>query len=98
MNSHLIYIKEGHAAAGSGPAEDGGLLWVVKIRSAHFLRRGSKAVRPMSYIYGMRKNPAEWDALSAKFPEPCFSNVIPLLRYQMAVVVESDWFLLEKKQ
>jgi hypothetical protein len=29
---------------GSGPAEDGGFLWVIKIRSAHFFRRGSKAV------------------------------------------------------
>jgi hypothetical protein len=36
------------AAAGSGPAEDGGFLWVIKIRSAHFLRTGSKAVGPMS--------------------------------------------------
>jgi hypothetical protein len=39
--------------AGSGLAENGGFLWVIKIRSAHFLRRGSKAVGPMSYIYGM---------------------------------------------
>jgi hypothetical protein len=31
-----------------GPAEDGGFLWIVKVRSAHFLRRGSKAVVPMS--------------------------------------------------
>jgi hypothetical protein len=36
------------AAAGSGPAKDGGFLWAIKIRSAHFLRRGSKAVGPMS--------------------------------------------------
>jgi hypothetical protein len=34
----------GLSAAGSGPAEDGGLLWVIKIRSAHFLRRGSNVV------------------------------------------------------
>jgi hypothetical protein len=33
---------------GSDPTEDGGFLWVIKIRSAHFLRRGSKAVEPMS--------------------------------------------------
>jgi hypothetical protein len=38
----------GLAAAGSGPAEDGGFLWVIKIRVAHFLRRGSKAVGPTS--------------------------------------------------
>jgi hypothetical protein len=38
----------GLAAAGSGPTEDGGFLWVIKIRSAHFLQRGSKAVGPMS--------------------------------------------------
>jgi hypothetical protein len=38
----------GLAAAGSGPVEDGGFLWVIKIRSAHFLQRGSKAVGPMS--------------------------------------------------
>jgi hypothetical protein len=41
----------GLAAAGSGPAEDGGFLWVIKIRSAHFLGRGSQAVGPMSWIY-----------------------------------------------
>jgi hypothetical protein len=38
----------GPAAAGSGPAEDGGFFWVIKTRSTHFLRRGSKAVGPMS--------------------------------------------------
>jgi hypothetical protein len=38
----------GLAAAGSSPAEDGGFLWVMKIRSAHFLQRGSKAVGLMS--------------------------------------------------
>jgi hypothetical protein len=38
----------GLAAAGAGSATDGGFLWVIKIRSAHFLRRGSKAVGPMS--------------------------------------------------
>jgi hypothetical protein len=38
----------GLATAGSGPAEDGGFLWVIKIRSIHFLRRGSKAIGPMS--------------------------------------------------
>jgi hypothetical protein len=34
--------------AGSGPAEGDGFLWVLNIRSAHFLRRGRKAVGPMS--------------------------------------------------
>jgi hypothetical protein len=34
--------------AGSGPAEDGGFLCVINIRSTHFLRRGSKAVGPVS--------------------------------------------------
>jgi hypothetical protein len=43
----------GHSVAGSSPTEDGGFVWVIKIPSAHFLRRGSKAVGPMSYIYGM---------------------------------------------
>jgi hypothetical protein len=39
----------GLAAAGSGPAEDGGFLWVIKIRVAHFLQGGgSKAVGPTS--------------------------------------------------
>jgi hypothetical protein len=38
----------GHSVSGSNPTEDGGFLWVIKIRSAHFLRRGSKAVGPMS--------------------------------------------------
>jgi hypothetical protein len=42
-----------HSVAGSGPAEDGGFLWVLKISSAHFPLRGSKGVGPMSYIYGI---------------------------------------------
>jgi hypothetical protein len=37
----------GHSVAGSNPTEGGGILWVTKIPSAHFLRRGSKAVGPM---------------------------------------------------
>jgi hypothetical protein len=41
-------VATGRTIAGSGPAEDGGFLWVIKIRSAHFLWRGSKAVGPMS--------------------------------------------------
>jgi hypothetical protein len=59
MFSVLATGPVGLAAAGSGPAEDGGFLWVIKIRSTHFLRRESKAVSPMPYIYGMYKNPAE---------------------------------------
>jgi hypothetical protein len=38
----------GLAAAGSGPAEDSGFLWVIKIHNAHFLQRGSKAIGPVS--------------------------------------------------
>jgi hypothetical protein len=38
----------GHSVAGSNPTEGGGFLWVIKIPSTHFLRRGSKAVGPMS--------------------------------------------------
>jgi hypothetical protein len=38
----------GLAAAGCVLAEGGGFLWVIKIHSTHFLRRGSKAVSPMS--------------------------------------------------
>jgi hypothetical protein len=41
------------AAAGSGPTVDGGFLWTIKIRNAHFLPRGSKGVCFMSQIYGM---------------------------------------------
>jgi hypothetical protein len=33
---------------GSGPTEDGRFLWAIKVHSVHFLRRGSKAVGPMS--------------------------------------------------
>jgi hypothetical protein len=51
--SVLAIGPTGLARAGSGPAEDDGYLWVIKIRSTHFLRRGSKAVGPMSQIYGM---------------------------------------------
>jgi hypothetical protein len=35
-------------AVGSGPAKDGGFLWVIKICSINFLWRGSKAIGPMS--------------------------------------------------
>jgi hypothetical protein len=38
----------GYSVAGSSSTEDGGFLWVIKIRSTHFLWRGSKAVSPMS--------------------------------------------------
>jgi hypothetical protein len=38
----------GYSVAGSNPTKDGGFLWVIKIPSKHFLRRGSKAVGPMS--------------------------------------------------
>jgi hypothetical protein len=38
----------GHSVAGSSPTEAGGFLWVTEIPSTHFLRRGSKAVSPMS--------------------------------------------------
>jgi hypothetical protein len=38
----------GLTVTGSGPAEGAGFLWVINIRSAHFLRKGNKAVRPMS--------------------------------------------------
>jgi hypothetical protein len=38
----------GYSVVGSNPTEDGGFLWVIKIPSMHFLRRGSKAVGPMS--------------------------------------------------
>jgi hypothetical protein len=38
----------GHSVAGSNPTEDGGFLWVIKILSTPFLRRGSKVVGPMS--------------------------------------------------
>jgi hypothetical protein len=38
----------GYSVAGSSPTEDGGFLRVIKIRSVHFLRRGSKSVGPMS--------------------------------------------------
>jgi hypothetical protein len=41
-------LANGYSVAGSSPTEDGGFLWAIKIRSAHFLRRGSKAVGPMS--------------------------------------------------
>jgi hypothetical protein len=34
----------------------------------------------------------EWHSLSAKFPDLCFSPVILLLRYQMALVVEPGRF------
>jgi hypothetical protein len=38
----------GLAAVGSGLAEDGGFLWVIKVSSVHFLWMRSKAIGPMS--------------------------------------------------
>jgi hypothetical protein len=35
-------LARGPTAAGSVPAEDGGFLWAIKIRSTHFLRTGSR--------------------------------------------------------
>jgi hypothetical protein len=46
--SVLATGSTGHSVASSGPAEDGGFLWAIKIRSVHFLLRGSKAVGPTS--------------------------------------------------
>jgi hypothetical protein len=46
--SMLAMGRMGLAAEGSDPAEGSGFLWVTKIHSVHFLRRGSKAVGPMS--------------------------------------------------
>jgi hypothetical protein len=46
--SVLATEPTGYSVAGSNSTEDGGYLWVIKIPSAHYLRRGSKAVGPMS--------------------------------------------------
>jgi hypothetical protein len=46
--SETDVLPVGLAAAGSSLTVGGGFLWVIKNRSAHFLRRGSKAVGPMS--------------------------------------------------
>jgi hypothetical protein len=46
--SVLATEPAGYSVAGSSPTEDGGFLRVIKIHSTHFLRRGSKAVGPMS--------------------------------------------------
>jgi hypothetical protein len=46
--SVLATEPTGYSVAGSNPTEGGGFLWVIKIHSTHFLRRGSKAVGPMS--------------------------------------------------
>jgi hypothetical protein len=46
--SVLATEPTGYSVAGSIPTEDGGFLRVIKIHSMHFLRRGSKAVGPMS--------------------------------------------------
>jgi hypothetical protein len=48
MVSVLATGPMGLAAVGSGLDKDGGFLWVIKICTAHFLWRGSKAVSPMS--------------------------------------------------
>jgi hypothetical protein len=41
-------LAMGPTFAGSGLAEDGSFLWLIKIHSTHFLQKGSKAVGPMS--------------------------------------------------
>jgi hypothetical protein len=46
--SVLATEPTGYSVAGLSPTEDGGFLRVIKIHSTHFLRRGSKAVGPMS--------------------------------------------------
>jgi hypothetical protein len=46
--SELTMGHMGLAAVSSGLAKDGGFLWVIKIRSAHFVWRGGKAIGPMS--------------------------------------------------
>jgi hypothetical protein len=38
----------GYSVVVSNPTEDRGFVWVIKFPSTHFLRRGSKAVGPMS--------------------------------------------------
>jgi hypothetical protein len=38
----------GYSVGGSSPTNDGLFLWVIKVPGTHFLRRGSKAVGPMS--------------------------------------------------
>jgi hypothetical protein len=48
VGSVLAMGPTGLSVAGSGPAEDGEFLWIARISSAHFLRRGSKAVGPVS--------------------------------------------------
>jgi hypothetical protein len=44
----MLVIAPMGLAAGSGPADDSGFLWAIKIHSVHFLQRGSKAISPMS--------------------------------------------------
>jgi hypothetical protein len=48
MVSVLATGPTGYSVEGSILTEDGGFLWVIKIPSTHFLRRGTKPVGPMS--------------------------------------------------
>jgi hypothetical protein len=48
FNAILRRFRSVVASVCSSPTEDGGFLLVIKIPSTHFLRRGSKAVGPMS--------------------------------------------------
>jgi hypothetical protein len=48
MKDNKYVLATGLMVADSDPAEDDGFLWVIKIHSAHFLRKGNKAVGPMS--------------------------------------------------
>jgi hypothetical protein len=87
----LIILDEKYAyklwsstAAGSGPAEDGGFSWVIKsVARTSFGGEVKPSVPCRTFTACTR------DALSARFPDPCFSPVILLLRYQMALVAKS---------
>jgi hypothetical protein len=88
---NLRKVRLAFCVAGSSPTEDGGFLRVIKIPSAHFLRTGSKAVGPMSYRFTACKRTLH--SMSEMLCRANFlstvSHPLLLLRYQMALVVES---------
>jgi hypothetical protein len=87
----VTVLATGPTVAGSGPAEDGGFLWVIKVHSVHLLRREVKPSVPRRRFAARKRTLQSMSEMlfSAKFPQPYFLTANLLLRYQMALVVES---------
>jgi hypothetical protein len=76
--------------AGSDPAKDNGFLWVIKICSMCLLQRGVKSSIPCHRFTTCKKTlQSIIEMLCWQISWPCFSPVVLLLCYKVAVVDES---------